>query len=116
MVGFSESLQREFAGAVEAKGWENQAAGAAADVQEQAAALASHMRKHRAVDANRAEEIRLHNLVGLIDGDRFRHTEQGVTGIVYGYVDASRLLYGGAHGLLHGSVIGDVELHDFQRE
>jgi hypothetical protein len=45
--------------------------GAAADVHEQAAALAPHVRNYSAIYAHRAKEIRVHQALHLFGGDRF---------------------------------------------
>src|ERR1700686_198661 len=112
MIGFRKRFQCEFAGTVEAKRWEDQTSRATAYVQEQAASPPSHIGKYSAVNANRAEEIRVHNLPGLFGCDGFCQTDQGVSGVVYGNVNSSRLLHTGVCGLLHGTFFGDIKLQD----
>ena len=67
-----QGRERKFAGAIETHGGSNEAASGAADVHEHAAALAPHVRKHRAIDANRAEEISIHEALRLFGGYSFR--------------------------------------------
>ena len=116
MVGFRERFQREFAGTVKPVRWDDQAASATAYVQEQTATLPSHIGEHSAVDANGAEKIRVHNLLGLFGGDGFCQTLQAVTRIVYGDINSTSLLRDHLHCPIHGNVIGDIEFQHVKRK
>ena len=70
-VRLGQRFERKFTGAIETRGRKNHAAGSAADVHEQAAALAPHVRKHRAIYAHRAKKIRVYHALRLFGGDRF---------------------------------------------
>ena len=83
-------------------------AGSAADVHEQAAALAPHVRKHRAIYAYRPEKIRVHLALRLFGGDRFGQPTQVIASVVDSHIDASSFGDGGIHGPPHRSIIGYV--------
>ena len=65
VIGLGERLHGEFAGAVETETGKDDATGAAADVEEEAVALLAHEGKDSAIDAYGAEEVGVHDFLGL---------------------------------------------------
>ena len=75
---------------------------------EQAAALAPHVRKHRAIYAYRAEKIRVHQALRLFGGDRFGQSPQVIARVVDSHIDASCFGGGGIDGPAHRGIIGHI--------
>jgi len=107
-IGFGKRFHGEFAGGVKREGGDDDTAGAAADVHQQAFPVTAHVGKDGAIDADAAHEVRVHNLLGLLGGDGFGEADQGVTGVVDGDINAAGLCDRRADGKFHGGVAGDV--------
>ena len=115
-IGFGKSFHGELAGGVERERGDDHTTSAAADVHQQAFAVAPHVWQHGAIHADAAHEVGVHDLLGLLCRDRFGKPDDAVARVIDGDVDPAGLRDCGSDRKFDGGVAGDIALKRENRE
>ena len=78
------------------------------DVDDAAAPVLTHRRKHELAKAGKAEDVDFKLIAGIVDGNILHGSEIAVTGIVHKHVDAAFRIEYALHGCHAGSVVGNI--------
>src|SRR5258708_27840425 len=114
VVRLGESLQGKLRRSIEAEIWHAQPSSNGPDLQQQTAALLTHLWQNRAVHAQDAEDIGLELLADLFQGEGLQWTTVGHPGVVDHHIKTTNRLDDLGDGPLHGGVIRDIDLNSVQ--
>ena len=76
---------------------------------QEAAAVAAHVRQYGAIHTHGAKEICVENALRLFERAGFSQAQEKITGVVHENVDATPLCYDDVNSACDGRNIGDVE-------
>lgn len=115
-VGLGERLERVLAGAVEAVAGDGETAPDRRDMDEQAAAALTHVRKDCAVEADGAEDVDVEQFARLLAGERLGEPVEQHPGVVDEDVDPARLGEDPFDGRIDRCLVRHVKFDRFQRK
>src|SRR6266567_1383937 len=113
-IGLGESLQGKLRRCVQSLKRQGQTPGNGPNVQQQTTALPPHVWQSRAVHTQHTEDIGIELLLDLLQGERFQWATIRYPGIVDHHVKTTCDPYKRRDGLLHGSVVRDIDFDDMQ--